>query len=206
MSKRDVYELFHPHGRLAQISLKSAYGFVQYHTTAEAQSAMNGLQGAEVKGRKISKSRPREVVRARSNHYQISRFQEPKRLRRTASTRHLSAEIVATAGNVASGVVETEIDTMEDGGVTTTSAAHGRPLQDVTTATVDARNPITETEANTTAPTASAHAHLKTNAEPTLIDAGARVHTDAAARNSLPVISSESLAATAVTSLMCRFL
>lgn len=56
MSKKDVFELFHVHGRLAQISLKSAYGFVQYHTTAEAQSAMNGLQGAEVKGRKISKS------------------------------------------------------------------------------------------------------------------------------------------------------
>lgn len=54
VSKRDVFELFHQHGRLAQISLKSAYGFVQYYTTAEAQSAMNGLQGAEVKGRKIS--------------------------------------------------------------------------------------------------------------------------------------------------------
>ncbi|KAJ4388120.1 nuclear polyadenylated RNA-binding protein 3 [Gnomoniopsis smithogilvyi] len=54
VSKRDVFELFHQHGRLAQISLKSAYGFVQYYTTAEAQSAMNGLQGAEVKGRKIN--------------------------------------------------------------------------------------------------------------------------------------------------------
>lgn len=56
VSKRDVFELFHRHGRLAQISLKSAYGFVQYHTVADAQSAMDVLQGAEVKGRKISTS------------------------------------------------------------------------------------------------------------------------------------------------------
>lgn len=56
MSKRDVFELFHQHGRLAQISLKSAYGFVQYHTNTDAQAAMNALQGAEVKGRKISTS------------------------------------------------------------------------------------------------------------------------------------------------------
>lgn len=55
MSKRDVFNLFHPYGSLAQISLKSAYGFVQYHTVAHAQAAMNALQGAEVKGRKISK-------------------------------------------------------------------------------------------------------------------------------------------------------
>lgn len=54
VSKRDVFELFHQYGRLAQISLKSAYGFVQYHTNTDAQAAMSALQGAEVKGRKIS--------------------------------------------------------------------------------------------------------------------------------------------------------
>ncbi|KKY30952.1 putative rna-binding protein [Diaporthe ampelina] len=54
VSKRDVFELFHQYGRLAQISLKSAYGFVQYHTNTDAQAAMNALQGAEVKGRKIN--------------------------------------------------------------------------------------------------------------------------------------------------------
>ncbi|ROW07262.1 hypothetical protein VMCG_03891 [Cytospora schulzeri] len=54
VSKRDVFELFHRYGRLAQISLKSAYGFVQYHTVDDAQAAMNVLQGAEVKGRKIN--------------------------------------------------------------------------------------------------------------------------------------------------------
>lgn len=55
VSKRDVFELFHPYGRLAQISIKSAYGFVQYHTLAEAEAAMHHLQNAEIKGRKIRK-------------------------------------------------------------------------------------------------------------------------------------------------------
>jgi len=56
VSKRDVFDLFHKYGRLAQISLKSAYGFVQYHNTQDAQGAMQNLQGAEVKGRRIRES------------------------------------------------------------------------------------------------------------------------------------------------------
>ncbi|CAI4217533.1 unnamed protein product [Parascedosporium putredinis] len=53
VTKRDVFALFHRFGRLAQISLKSAFGFVQYHTLEEAQAAVENLQGVEVKGRKI---------------------------------------------------------------------------------------------------------------------------------------------------------
>lgn len=45
--------MFHKFGRLAQISLKSAYGFVQYHTVDEGQMAMENLQGVEIKGRRI---------------------------------------------------------------------------------------------------------------------------------------------------------
>lgn len=45
--------MFSRFGRLAQISLKSAFGFVQYHTIEEAQAAVESLQGMEVKGRKI---------------------------------------------------------------------------------------------------------------------------------------------------------
>ncbi|EON98005.1 putative rna-binding protein [Phaeoacremonium minimum UCRPA7] len=53
VSKKDVFDLFHKYGRLAQISLKSAYGFVQYHNVTDAQGAMENLQGAEIRGRKI---------------------------------------------------------------------------------------------------------------------------------------------------------
>ncbi|KAI1469144.1 uncharacterized protein F4812DRAFT_320364 [Daldinia caldariorum] len=53
VSKKEVFDIFCKYGRLAQISLKQAYGFVQYHTLAEGQAAMDHLQGIEVKGRKI---------------------------------------------------------------------------------------------------------------------------------------------------------
>ncbi|KAK0713089.1 hypothetical protein B0T26DRAFT_648465 [Lasiosphaeria miniovina] len=53
VSKREVFDVFHNYGRLAQISLKNAYGFVQYHTRNEGQTAMENAQGIELGGRKI---------------------------------------------------------------------------------------------------------------------------------------------------------
>lgn len=53
VSKKEVFDIFSKYGRLAQISLKQAYGFVQYHTLEEGQAAMDHLQGIEVRGRKI---------------------------------------------------------------------------------------------------------------------------------------------------------
>ncbi|KAK4154411.1 hypothetical protein C8A00DRAFT_42839 [Chaetomidium leptoderma] len=64
VSKREVFEVFHTFGRLAQISLKSAYGFVQYHTIDEGHAAMQGAQGIELGGRRI--------------HLEISRAQKKK--------------------------------------------------------------------------------------------------------------------------------
>jgi nuclear polyadenylated RNA-binding protein 3 len=55
VTKREVFDLFHRFGRLAQISLKSAYGFVQYHTAEEAEAAMQAAQGVEMGGRTIRK-------------------------------------------------------------------------------------------------------------------------------------------------------
>lgn len=53
VTKKEVFDIFSEFGRLAQISLKQAYGFVQYHTLAEGEAAMDHLQGIEVRGRKI---------------------------------------------------------------------------------------------------------------------------------------------------------
>ncbi|KAK4232016.1 hypothetical protein QBC38DRAFT_450869 [Podospora fimiseda] len=64
VSKREVFNYFSKFGRLAQISLKSAYGFVQYHTIAEGQACLLGAQGMEMGGRKI--------------HLEISRAQKKK--------------------------------------------------------------------------------------------------------------------------------
>ncbi|UNI17651.1 nuclear polyadenylated RNA-binding protein 3 [Purpureocillium takamizusanense] len=71
VSKRDVFDVFHRFGRLAQISLKSAYGFVQYHTVDEGHQAMEHLQGIEIKGRRI--------------HLEISRAQEKSKKERNRS-------------------------------------------------------------------------------------------------------------------------
>ncbi|KAI1636030.1 hypothetical protein F4809DRAFT_641893 [Biscogniauxia mediterranea] len=53
VTKKEVFDIFSKFGRLAQISLKQAYGFVQYHTVVEGQAAMDNLQGIEIRGRKI---------------------------------------------------------------------------------------------------------------------------------------------------------
>ncbi|KAL7898125.1 hypothetical protein HDV64DRAFT_269241 [Trichoderma sp. TUCIM 5745] len=82
VSKRDVFDIFHRFGRLAQISLKSAYGFVQYHTVEEGRSALENLQGMEVKGRRIHKSkkeRNRSPERARGGRGEGARRGEKYR-------------------------------------------------------------------------------------------------------------------------------
>ncbi|KAI1121831.1 hypothetical protein F5Y10DRAFT_92829 [Nemania abortiva] len=53
-SKRQMFNIFSKFGRLAQISLKQAYGFVQYHTVAEGKAAMDNLQGTDIGGKKIN--------------------------------------------------------------------------------------------------------------------------------------------------------
>ncbi|KAK0721490.1 hypothetical protein B0T21DRAFT_386349 [Apiosordaria backusii] len=64
VSKQEVFAVFSKFGRLAQISMKSAYGFVQYHTVAEAQAALEACENMEFGGRKI--------------HLEISRRQKKK--------------------------------------------------------------------------------------------------------------------------------
>jgi hypothetical protein len=55
VTKRDIYHLFHKYGRLAQIAIKSAYGFVQFHDSAACRAALHNEEGSEVRGRKIRK-------------------------------------------------------------------------------------------------------------------------------------------------------
>ncbi|KAK4642463.1 nuclear polyadenylated RNA-binding protein 3 [Podospora bellae-mahoneyi] len=64
VSKKEVFAVFSKYGRLAQISMKSAYGFVQYHNVSEAQAALEACQDMELGGRRI--------------HLEISRRQKKK--------------------------------------------------------------------------------------------------------------------------------
>ena len=54
VSKRDIFYIFSKYGRLAQISMKSAYGFVQYIKADDCQRAMQSEQGIQIRGRKIN--------------------------------------------------------------------------------------------------------------------------------------------------------
>jgi nuclear polyadenylated RNA-binding protein 3 len=53
VTKRDLFCAFYRYGRLAQVSIKQAYGFVQFHDVAACQRALKGEQGQEIRGRKM---------------------------------------------------------------------------------------------------------------------------------------------------------
>ena len=58
VTKRDLFYVFYKYGRVAQISMKSAYGFVQYHDADACFHALQSEQAIEIKGRKIRKGGP----------------------------------------------------------------------------------------------------------------------------------------------------
>ncbi|KAI5806131.1 hypothetical protein EDC01DRAFT_748147 [Geopyxis carbonaria] len=53
VTKRDLFRIFHKHGRLAQVSIKQAYGFVQFLDQSSCASALRSEQGSSVRGRKM---------------------------------------------------------------------------------------------------------------------------------------------------------
>lgn len=55
LTKRDLFHVFHKYGELAQISIKQAFGFVQFHDAASCHKALEMEQGKEVRGRKMRK-------------------------------------------------------------------------------------------------------------------------------------------------------
>ncbi|QDS77855.1 hypothetical protein FKW77_000131 [Venturia effusa] len=67
VSKKDLYRRFHKYGRLAQISLKQAYGFVQFLDADTCQRALNAEQGQKMRGREmhLEISKPQKNSRAR---------------------------------------------------------------------------------------------------------------------------------------------
>ncbi|KAK2628907.1 hypothetical protein QTJ16_002010 [Diplocarpon rosae] len=53
VTKRDIFHVFHPYGKIAQISIKQAYGFVQFHDSSACYAALDREQGAEVRGKRM---------------------------------------------------------------------------------------------------------------------------------------------------------
>ncbi|RVD84542.1 uncharacterized protein DFL_006288 [Arthrobotrys flagrans] len=53
VNKRDVYHIFAKHGKLAQISIKQAYGFVQFFDVSSCTKALRQEQGTPLRGRQM---------------------------------------------------------------------------------------------------------------------------------------------------------
>ncbi|KAJ4291162.1 nuclear polyadenylated RNA-binding protein 3 [Kalmusia sp. IMI 367209] len=65
VTKRDIFHRFFRHGQLAQISIKQAYGFVQFMDAGSCAKALQAEQGQQVRGRKmlLDEGLPRDFIR-----------------------------------------------------------------------------------------------------------------------------------------------
>ncbi|KAL1964317.1 hypothetical protein VTN77DRAFT_7137 [Rasamsonia byssochlamydoides] len=86
VTKRDLFHIFHKYGKLAQISIKQAYGFVQFLDAESCYQALQGEQGGVVRGRKIHL----EISKPQRNSRQGPPPSEPSRA--SASRRSRSPE------------------------------------------------------------------------------------------------------------------
>ncbi|KAF8444317.1 hypothetical protein BGX38DRAFT_1271680 [Terfezia claveryi] len=79
VTKRDIFRIFSRHGRLAQISIKQAYGFVQFLDVSSCVSALRDEQGASCKGRKmhLEVSKPQGKSRDNQSQRQARRSRSP---------------------------------------------------------------------------------------------------------------------------------
>ncbi|KAJ9486048.1 hypothetical protein VN97_g7288 [Penicillium thymicola] len=82
VTKRDMFHIFHKYGKLAQISIKQAYGFIQFLEASSCHAALGVEQGAIVRGRKIHLeiSKPQRSTRP-AQAPETSRAPPPRRSR-----------------------------------------------------------------------------------------------------------------------------
>ncbi|KZN90109.1 putative RNA-binding protein [Penicillium chrysogenum] len=84
ITKRDMFHIFHKYGKLAQIAIKQAYGFIQFLEASSCNAALRFEQGVIVRGRKIRledllgllqclPGHPRRVVRGHRSWAELPR-------------------------------------------------------------------------------------------------------------------------------------
>jgi hypothetical protein len=81
VTKRDLFHVFYRHGKLAQISIKQAYGFVQFLDAESCMRALQQAQGLSVRGRPLRKPLFLQLPPQLSLTIQISRFLSPSAIR-----------------------------------------------------------------------------------------------------------------------------
>ena len=85
VNKRDIFQIFYKYGKLAQISIKQAYGFVQFLDPNACRAALENEQGMRIKDRNMRKN-TRLLPYAPTdwlNTLQILRYPNLKRIRAT---------------------------------------------------------------------------------------------------------------------------
>ncbi|CAI6338964.1 unnamed protein product [Periconia digitata] len=82
VTKRDIFHRFYRHGTLAQISIKQAYGFVQFMDSESCHRAITTEQGQTVRGRKMHL----EVSKPQRNTKKIEPERNPAPARRRSPT------------------------------------------------------------------------------------------------------------------------
>ncbi|OQO08156.1 hypothetical protein B0A48_06950 [Cryoendolithus antarcticus] len=93
VTKRDIFHVFHVYGELAQISIKQAYGFVQFLNARDCAIALGAEEGRQVRDKKIHL----EVSKPQKNRQQA---QEPRTNQQsTARRRSRSPEPSRTSRN-----------------------------------------------------------------------------------------------------------
>ncbi|KAF2170561.1 hypothetical protein M409DRAFT_64254 [Zasmidium cellare ATCC 36951] len=83
VTKRDIFHVFHNYGELAQISIKQAYGFVQFLRAEDCQRALQAEQGRQIRDKRI-RIKPQKP----SNRQQQQQQQQQQSNRRSRSPDH----------------------------------------------------------------------------------------------------------------------
>jgi len=78
VTKRDIFHVFHPYGRIAQISIKQAYGFVQFFDIVSCDKATRAENGRIIRGKKVNL----EISKPQKN----SKHFDPRRRSRSPDT------------------------------------------------------------------------------------------------------------------------
>ncbi|KAF7929875.1 uncharacterized protein EAE97_009472 [Botrytis byssoidea] len=95
LTKRDLFHVFHKYGELAQISIKQAFGFVQFHDAASCYKALEMEQGKEVRGRKMHLEVSKAQKNTRNAGQTWRRSQSPEQTRGNASARNRNPQLEA---------------------------------------------------------------------------------------------------------------
>lgn len=78
VTKRDIFHVFHSYGDLAQVSIKQAYGFVQFLKADDCARALVSEQGRQISDKRIhlEVSKPQKAARNQQNNSRRSRSPE----------------------------------------------------------------------------------------------------------------------------------